>query len=377
MAIDVWDSAGQLPPENRFFASDGALAGLTDGRALLAGGSDASSKAMATAALFRPDTVTWTATTPMSVGRRSHSLTRLPDGSVLAAGGIQGVYRFPFQVVGTAERFDPGTEKWTPTQTSMTRARFGHSATKLRDGRVLVAGGGTVRGRYVQAIDSVEIYDPGTDTWRIIDPMIDARIDPQTALLADGRVLVSGSYLGVGDFDYTPLAFCEIFDPSTETWSATGTMAVPRAWHRLVPLPDGGALAICGTNRGSSPGPGPITDDHSLASVERWNPITGRWTTAARLPHGRTRHHAAALDSGAVFVFGGADEHSINCGFISTYRYRPDIDVWTPTAAMAAGRYDFASAVLTDGRILVAGGNYGNDGYGDGLLDTAEIFTAA
>jgi hypothetical protein len=44
----------------------------------------------------------------------------------------------------------------------MTTIRAGPTATLLKDGTVLVAGGGYHSGR---AIQSAEIYDPATDTW--------------------------------------------------------------------------------------------------------------------------------------------------------------------------------------------------------------------
>lgn len=235
------------------------------------------------------------------------------------------------------------------------------------DGRVLIAGGAVNRGRYVQAIDSVEIYDPGSDSWRATTPMIDGRFEPQLVPLADGRVLAVGGGIGVGDFNVAPLAYCEIFDPAAETWTPTGTLTVPRLAHRAVPLPDGGALAIGGVSWGVVPGL--LIDDHSEATVERWNPITGGWTTAARLPHGRSRHHAVALTTGEVLVFGGVDEHSLNCGFTATIRYDPAIDAWTVAAPMVYDRHDFAATLLTDGRVLAAGGNRADE-----LVTTAEEF---
>jgi hypothetical protein len=56
----------------------------------------------------------------------------------------------------SAEIYDPKTGVFTPTS-SMTTARFGHSATLLADGRVLVAGG-TADGKTVLA--SAELFQP-------------------------------------------------------------------------------------------------------------------------------------------------------------------------------------------------------------------------
>jgi len=84
-------------------------------------------------------------TSPMSVGRRQHSLTVLADGSVLATGGqsksVDGLVDLDNPVFA-AERWDPKTEKWT-VLASASRIREYHSAASLLpDGRVMTGGGG-------------------------------------------------------------------------------------------------------------------------------------------------------------------------------------------------------------------------------------------
>src|SRR5262245_14359138 len=72
----------------------------------------------------------------MHVARVRHTLTRLGDGRVLAAGG--GSECCADEVTATAEIFDPSTNQWTPTGSMRTRRGF-HTATLLSDGKVLVA----------------------------------------------------------------------------------------------------------------------------------------------------------------------------------------------------------------------------------------------
>ena len=69
-------------------------------------------------------------TGPMSVGRFGHTATLLPNGKVLVAGGY----------IASAELYDPASGTWTNTG-SMSTARAGHTATLLPNGKVLVAGG--------------------------------------------------------------------------------------------------------------------------------------------------------------------------------------------------------------------------------------------
>ena len=86
----------------------------------------------------------------LNVGRFLHTATLLPDGKVLAVGGL----------TVTAELYDPATGMWSFTgQTS--EKRLGHTATLLLDGRVLIAGGSFAG----LPLRTAEVYDPATGTW--------------------------------------------------------------------------------------------------------------------------------------------------------------------------------------------------------------------
>jgi N-acetylneuraminic acid mutarotase len=305
----------------------------------------------------------------MTMGRRVHTLTTLLDGSVLAAGGAIGSLALPVTVTDTAERYDPKTGSWQATATPMTQQRSVHSATLLSDGRVLVCGGTVPRERTTRTVNTAEIYDPEHDTWTRIAAMTDERCNHQAVVLPDNRVLMVGGVATTAEFDSTELAFCEIFDPETTSWSTTGTMAAARgAFFRAVLLPDGTVLAIGGSRSGV--GSSPVYDAHSYATTERWSPVTGQWTAAAPMPVPRSRFQAVTLLSGKVLVFGGADDQSLNAGYASTLVYDHVTDSWSSTGPMITGRFDFGATRLTDGRVLVAGGDQT-----DLLVPTAEVYT--
>ena len=113
---------------------------LSDGRVLVTGDRFLDIQALTgKAEVYDPDTGTWTPTEDMSKPTVDHSLTLLPDGRVLAAGGAhplnihQGDY-------STTEIFDPATNSWSPGP-ELSGPRTNHSATLLPDGRVLLVGG--------------------------------------------------------------------------------------------------------------------------------------------------------------------------------------------------------------------------------------------
>jgi len=101
------------------------------------------------AGLFRPVTSGASASP-----RVYHSATLLDNGDILAVGGVVDNAG---TVSGGAQVFTPGTEALRDTSGSLALARFGHSATVLIDGTVLVAGG--LSGALAPVIDA-ERYVP-------------------------------------------------------------------------------------------------------------------------------------------------------------------------------------------------------------------------
>src|SRR6185369_4177016 len=94
--------------------------------------------------------------------------------------------------LNTAEVFDPMYERWSVTG-SLFFGREDHSATLLQDGKVLVAGGGTVEGNYFgEPLASTELYDPNTENWYSVGPLQRGRQAHSATLLPNGKVLVAG-----------------------------------------------------------------------------------------------------------------------------------------------------------------------------------------
>src|SRR5207247_8542006 len=94
----------------------------------------------------------------------------------------------------------------------------------LRDGRGVVAGGSD---RCGHMWTSAELFDPTSGTWTSTGTLSVGREASAAALLPDGRVLLAG---GMSAYPFPSLASAELYDPATATWSATGSMADQRTW---------------------------------------------------------------------------------------------------------------------------------------------------
>ena len=120
-------------------------------------GWDGDPRSLALSELFDPVTDTWEMVGSLNEARDGHTATLLPDGSLLAAGGFDWNIRFQDYTlpmyVGTAERYDPAAGTWTAIA-SLVSARYGHTATLLPDGSVLVVGGWGIAG----ILASAELY---------------------------------------------------------------------------------------------------------------------------------------------------------------------------------------------------------------------------
>jgi hypothetical protein len=321
---------------------------LADGRVLVAGGFF-NAVPVVSADLYDPQTSTFTATGPMATARGFDTATLLTDGRVLFAGGSRTNWLDKGPFFASAELYDPQTATFIPTG-SMSTGRNLHTATLLLDGRVLITGGNDA---FEHSLDSAELFDPTTGTFSAAHSMATARGFHSATLLSDGRVLIAGG----GSAGWAPghfVASAEIYDPTTGKFTATNSMTTERALHTATLLADGRVLITGGFNNYNN-------GSTSLTSAELFDPATGTFSATGSMADGRTFDTATLLTDGRVLVTAGVRNGWDYVNFLASAEiYDPVTGTFSPTGPMPDRLCSQSATLLSDGRVLIAGGTNGS-----------------
>ncbi|MBK7580061.1 MAG: hypothetical protein IPI67_07615 [Myxococcales bacterium] len=239
--------------------------------------------------------------------------------------------------------------KWSTTG-QMETPRHYHTATRMKDGRVLVAG------RPFAGVPA-EIFDPSTNTWAVTSPLLIARYAAAAALLDDGRVLVAGgscdngatpaSCIPLGDFGALE-GTAELYDPETGKWAAD-PHGPPRSGMSVTRLESGSILFAGGCPPVNYP-----VNCGTLSAATLYDQATGTWTELPQMPAGHSLHTASPLPDGRVMLVGSVSTNLTAQNTVTFFN--PASKSWAAGPPLAQARGGHAAVALPDGRILVSGG---------------------
>lgn len=224
----------------------------------------------------------------------------------------------------------------------MATPRSAHTATLLPNGKVLIVGGETSWARIPDPVsDLAELYDPSNGTFTIVGKLTVERAVHTATLLPDGKVLIVGGNKGRYPNQIIH-ASAELFDPSNNSFTATGSMQVVRYKHAATLLPDGKVLIIGGSDSRDWQGRYP--------SAELFNPTSGSFSLTGNMSIARFKLQLAAvtLPDGKVLVAGSGKQAEI---------FDPNSNSFSVTGGMFdTERFYASTTLLPDGKVLVVGG---------------------
>lgn len=277
-------------------------------------------------------------------------------GLVLVAGGYNGA------VLSSAELYDPVRGVWSPTGT-MHDARFVGAAVPHPDGRVFVMGGLSYTGQW--SLTGAEVYSLVDGNFYSLPPMNQGR-DQFVAAIVNGQLSVVGgrSYSCGWSYVYnqgwtwicsaTALASGEVYNQTTNAWSTSSFLSLATArWAASGTVLADGSLLVAG---------GTADDNTAIATSEQyvctasWSYIYCYFKTPVNMPSGgRFWHTATPFANGAkVLVASGF----LGWGFASTTAdiFDSATSSWTPTSGITQARARHGAALLGNGTIGIFGG---------------------
>jgi hypothetical protein len=292
----VWDPATGIITAAPNAVTNGLCGGqsaLPDGRVVVIGGGGLNQAGTVAVAAFDPNTTAWSQVASTNYATWYATATVLPDGRLLRLAGVGGCNscnpEYP-------EVYDPASNAWTVLRSASALLPM-YPFTYVRpDGTIAITGAS-------EAAAALRILDVNAQTWTTADPNV---VDGGSAAMYDsGKVVKAGTATDSGMIGPAAnTAYVTDLNLASPRWTPTGSMAYPRSFLNLTPLPDGTVLATGGETDKAGNNPA-----NAVYAAEDWSPATGAWTTLAAEARPRLYHSTALLlPDGRVFVAGGGDD---------------------------------------------------------------------
>ena len=287
---------------------------------------------------------TWSTVAPMPTARRFLAAA-YGNGNIYAIGG-RGNNNGDNNGDNTVEVYNPGTNTWNSVA-PMSTNRYGLAAVAVANGNIFAIGGVNNNNLSPNYLNTVEVYIPGTNTWGAVAPMSTARFGLAAAVDASGNIYAIGGYDGAAN-----LSTMELY--SSGTWFSAAPMPTARRELAAAVDANGKIYAIGGFNGAA------------LNTVEVYNPATNTWSTAAPMPTARYDLAAAVDAKGNIYAIGGYNNGALNTVEV----YNPATNTWSTAAPMPTAHDALAAANDGIGNIYAIGGS-GSKGF----LNTVERYS--
>ncbi|HLZ92903.1 MAG TPA: carboxypeptidase regulatory-like domain-containing protein [Candidatus Acidoferrum sp.] len=251
---------------------------------------------------------------------------------------------FFYEDGSSATVWDYVNNKFTsvPTSTDL----FCSGGALMGDGRVLAVGGYGQSSSTI-GIANAEIFDSSTNTWTAVPPMAFRRWYPTATTLWDGRILVTAGWQTT---NHTNAGIPEIYDPVANTWTQLTNANNPfETYPFMFQLADGRIIHTGGTE---------VATDTDVLDInaQTWTVLDSRIVdggSATMYSPGKILKSGSAADSQTTGP-------SSNTAFtLDTTQPSP---AWQQVPSMAYPRSFLNLTTLPDGTVLATGGETDKNG---------------
>jgi len=256
------------------------------GKFYLAGGGamDGSYGSVADHEVYDPVARTWEGLQPLPTAL-DHIQGVSLDGLIYYIGGLSG---WPGPHADTVYIYDPETDSFSEGA-SMPRGR-GAGGVAVHDGKIYYAGGLHTDDAGTDVVAWFDVYDPQTDTWTALPDMPRAR-DHFHAAVVDGVFYAIGGRQGTAN---ATIPHVDAFDFETGTWTTLDT-EIPTERGGFASAVLGEEILVIGGEGGGN----------TYDEVEAYNTRTNTWRTLEPMPTARHGIQAAVCNGGVYVAAGG------------------------------------------------------------------------
>jgi|GEM_PF-492148 len=270
----------------------------------------------------------WTRGPALPLGR-NHLGSVVLGGQIYVIGGQFG-HNEGTTAQSRVDVFNPASKSWSRAADLPVGRSHIEASVLVVDGRILVLGGSTNDGAAGKASTDVYAYDPATDVWLRMAPLLGGRKSPVAGFIND-RLLVAGGGTG---------------SPTSTMWGAT----LPDRWETQAAMP----LALGEVASGIIGNKLYVVGEGNNATLA-YDLGATTWSSGLAQRPFPGNHHAAEVVGGRLYLFGGLGSSSSG----KVQIFNPAANSWSLGADMPFAAGSSASAVI-DGKVYVAGGIIGN-----------------
>jgi N-acetylneuraminic acid mutarotase len=276
LAQPGWETKAPMPTARGWHSS-----GVVNNNIYAVGGAIEIGSDLDAFEVFDPNTNTWSVKASLPTPRGCVAACAV-DGILYAIGG--GWYT----VFSKVETYDPQTNTWDTTKAPMPTPRSGLSVYEV-DG-IIYAISGFVDLNSNTGTNTVEAYDPQTDTWTTKAPIPTARAFFSTSVV-NGIIYAIGGFDGMG----TPsLGNVEAYDPVEDEWTIKNDMPNPRAGMTTCTV-DGNIYGFGGVAYGGGP---------CYSTIIKYNPASDSWEELSDMPYA-VFALSSSIVNGRIYLIGG------------------------------------------------------------------------